>query len=74
MSELKNLQRWDRYYHAREGLENFFPTSDRFYTFLKIHRDELIEQQAVVKTKLGLFVDVSRIEAAILHTLEVTTV
>jgi hypothetical protein len=73
MSELKNLQRWDRFYHAREGMENLFPSSDRFYTFLKIYRDDLVSQGALVKTKLGLFVDVTRIESAILQALEVST-
>ncbi len=74
MSTLKDLIRWNDYYDRSEAVKNFCPNKPAFYTFLKIHRAELLQLGAVQKLTLGIFVDQNKIEDAMLEVvqLEVT--
>lgn len=66
MSKLKDLRRWDYYYQEEDALEPFFPDSDVFDRFLKKNWDKLAENDAVIKTKFGIFVDLTKIDEAII--------
>ena len=59
--DLSTLQRWDRFYDEHPELSEFFRNEAAFFTFLKNYRDALVAQDALVKTKMGLFVDRQRL-------------